>query len=111
MSDFRRKMANVDPDFLKSWNLARADQESSEAATEAIEQRWVLDTIALYDYAVQHRNEFSITSGALEFSSPILKKEFQSRENKCKELQREMQARREVLIAYQRKSQADLGLN
>jgi hypothetical protein len=111
MSDFRRKMANVDPDFLKSWNLARADQESSEAATEAIEQRWVLNTIALYDYAVQHRDEFSLARGALEFSSPILQKEFQSREDRCKELQHEMQAHREELIAYQMKAQANLGLH
>ena len=111
MIDLRRKMASVDADYLKSWNLARADQESSEAATEAIEERWVLSTLGLYEYAMQHHNEITVKNGALEFSSPIVQKDFQSQEKTCKQLQHDMQAHREELIANQKKAQAHLGLN
>lgn len=111
MTDLRTKLAHADPAFLKQWNEARAVQEASEVAGEALEQQWVKETLNLYAYANEHSNAIRLNGSVLSFASSDVQSQFLRQEENCKRLQSEMQSSRQRLLESQKKAQTHLGVN
>jgi hypothetical protein len=76
MQDFRQKMAQSDPAYLRSWDATRQEQETAEASAEKLEHEWLKSVQSLYAYAEDHTREISLKDGKLHFSAPAVQTTF-----------------------------------
>jgi hypothetical protein len=60
LSEFRRKMAKVDPEYLKEWDSERQDAEQLQASATVLEKQWFTGVVALYDFAATHYDEIKL---------------------------------------------------
>jgi hypothetical protein len=106
LNDFRGKMANVDPEYLKSFDAARGDRATAEAMAFKMEQDSAAATLALYQYAAEHAREITIKNGQLTFSTEGVRVEFSSQLARCKTLYSSWQAVVQELAKRQQQARA-----
>ena len=66
MSEFREKMAGVDPDYLKKWDSKRYDEEQLQASATELEKQWVSGAVALYEFAIVRYDDVKFYGSPLE---------------------------------------------
>jgi hypothetical protein len=69
MSEFRQRMAKVDPEYLRTWDVDRQGQELAEESAISLERGWLESVVSLYGYAESHPKEICLKDGHLEFTT------------------------------------------
>jgi len=87
-SEYRQKMAKVDPEYLRSWNTARERQQAAEQSCIDLEREWLDSILELYRYAEGHSTEVVLKNGSLEFASPAHHQQFDEKDEEGKVLYR-----------------------
>lgn len=109
-SEFRQKMAKVDPDFLRSWDIERQGQEAAEQRATDLEHEWLESTASLYRCAESHSGDISLKSGHLEFARDAVRLEFSNKQDESKSLYRKWQDVLQALARRQQQARANVGL-
>jgi hypothetical protein len=78
MADFRGKMKQVDPEYLKSWDAKTNDQEALMAETMVVQKQMLDSVLALYGFTAKHTAAFKLSGDKLEITDPSIKQEFAS---------------------------------
>jgi hypothetical protein len=110
MNEFRNKMMKVDPDYLKSFEVAQQSRETREEAAFQLEQECVTATLALYNYADIHKKEISIRNGELSFANDGVRIDFSRQLEESKALYERWQGALQELIREQQRSRKEIGL-
>jgi len=76
MTDFRNKMMKMDPDYLKSFEAARHEQETREQKAFQLQEECVTATQGLYEYTGAHTKEITVSNGEVHFANDGVRKEF-----------------------------------
>lgn len=111
MSEFRDKMSKVDPDFLKSFELAQRDREEAAASTLALERNCLTATRDLYDYAATHTAEIAVKNGALDFSNDSVRRDFSTKLQAGKALFDALQTKVREQVALQQQAGRSAGIS
>ncbi len=106
--DFRRKMAVIDPEYLKSWNAKRQEQEAADKATDQLEHDWFASVESLYNYAAQHTQEISVKDGRIAPSANAIRQAFNDQLDWSKALHDKLQSSVKEQVRRQQESRAQL---
>jgi len=87
--DFREKMSEVDPNYLKALDAINAE-DMKEKTTVQLEEQWFSSTASLYNYAAAHHDEIEFRDGVLKFANIKAQTEFNQGLEKCKTLHAEL---------------------
>jgi hypothetical protein len=99
MTDFRTRMATVDPDYLKSFEAAGQYRNSLEAKNYELEREALAATLGLYEYAATHLKDITLKDGELRFADSEVETQFSRQLALCKALNKRWQEiRQEYLI-------------
>jgi hypothetical protein len=109
-SEFRTKMAKVDPGYLKSFERAEHDREESTASTLTLEHDCLTATLDLYSYAAVHTKEIAVKNGELVFSNDGVRRDFSTKLEDSKALFDELQATVQQEIRTQEQLRIATGL-
>lgn len=110
MSDFRQKMAEVDPEYLRLWDIERKGQEAAEQSAIRLEHEWLESTVSLYEYAGSHSKEISLLNGRLKFATDAAQLDFNTKQDHSKALYQKWQDVTQGLIQFHQESRAKVGL-
>jgi hypothetical protein len=110
MSEFRQKMAMVDPEYLQSWDVKRQGEEAAEQQVIGLERGRLETAVSLYGYAKSHSKEISLMNGHLEFVTDALRSEFNSKQDESKGLYQKWQDATQGLVRRQQETRAQMGL-
>lgn len=89
--DFHRKMARCDPEYLKSWDAEKRDQDELEKSANQLERDWFISVNALYAYGEQHAREIKATDGKISISNPIVRQTFNDLLGRSKALHEQLE--------------------
>jgi hypothetical protein len=109
MADFRAKMAQADPAYLRDWGAKRLDQEEIEAKTIASQRQWFNGVVALYNFSEEHAKAIKLNGKELGFSEPGLKSEFERQLSASKEAYDQYIALEKQLAQRQEEAQRATG--
>jgi hypothetical protein len=110
MSEFRQKMAKVDPEYLRSWDIERQGQEAAEQRAIRLEREWLASAVSLYGYAGSHSKQISLKNGQLEFATDAVRLEFNSKQDESRDLYQKWQDVIQELARHQQQARAKIGL-
>lgn len=110
LSEFRQKMAQVDPDYLRAWDIKRQGKEAAEQKAALLEREWLESATSLYRYAEAHPREISLNSGHLEFATDAVRLEFSHKQDESKSLYQKWQDVIQGLSRHQQQARANVGL-
>jgi len=111
MDTFRTRMAQVDPAYLRSWTETGSGGDDEENKIMDVEGRWVQSVATLYAFAVSHKGKIAVIDGKLEIEDPKVKREFEQLIASSKELQSELESKRSIALARQKRAAANSGVN
>jgi hypothetical protein len=111
LMDFETKMSVTDSKWLKSWKRSDARREAAQDQLLALEKRWVANTNALYEYAIEHQDNVHLVQGVLKFSSAAVETEFREQMTGCIRLQQQVQEMTQRLAKDQQARRHANGLN
>jgi hypothetical protein len=110
MSDFRNKMMKIDPDYLKSFEAARQEQETREQKAFQLQQECETATQGLYEYAGAHTKEITVSDGEVHFANDGVRKEFSRQLKNSKSLYAQGQESFQELLKRQQQLRKAAGL-
>jgi hypothetical protein len=110
MNDFKSKMMNVDPDYLKSFEAGRQEQQTREFNLFQLEQECATATVGLYDYAEKHAKDIALKDGQLTLTNDAVRAEFSRQLEMSKSLNERLQTAHQELVRRQQRSRDDVGL-
>jgi len=103
MNDFREKMTNVDPDYLRDFESRMQQREHLDDVIEATEEKWIANTINLYDYAIANSRDISLRpDGHLSIKNQDVRQSLLQQIDACRALQQDMFLQREKAVDDQR---------
>ena len=109
-SKFRDKMAQVDPEYLRSWDVERKGQEEAEQSAIDLEREWLDSTVSLYRYGASHLKDMSVENGHLNFAPDALKVDFGNTQDQIKTLYKKWQEAAQGLARTHEQKRAEAGL-
>jgi hypothetical protein len=110
MNDFKSKMMNVDPDYLKSFEASRQELQTREFNLFQLEQECATATVALYDYAEKHAKDIAANDGQLTFANDAVRAEFSRQLEMSKSLNERLQTAHQELVRRHQRSRDEVGL-
>lgn len=105
MSEFRDKMAKVDPEYLKQWDSERRHAEELQASATELEKEWFSSVVALYDFAAAHCDEVKLYGSPAERGDKT-EQEFKAQLAASKSLYTKWQQQIQELVKRQNESRA-----
>jgi hypothetical protein len=100
MSEFRNKMANVDPDYLNRWDSERRDAEQREASTMELEKQWFAGVVAVYAFAAAHHDQIKGYDSSAEPAGKTAQ-DFKQQVARSEALQKQLQEQVQQLVKRQ----------
>lgn len=91
-SEFRQKMAKVDPEYLQKWDSQERDDEQLRTSTLDLEKQWFSGVVALYGFAAAHHNELKF-DGSSSGHAGETPQEFEQQLAVSKQLSSQLQER------------------
>jgi len=110
MNEFRDKMMKVDPNYLKSFEADRQEQETQEARAFQLQQECSTATTALYNYAETHAKDITVKDGQLRFTNDDVQAEFSRQLEGSKALYERWQGALQESVRRQQQSRKNVGV-
>ena len=111
LQDFHEEMLKVDPEYLRSFEASLQKKNALEDALEATETKWVTSTVDLYNYAIAHSDQISMSKdGHLVIADADVRQYILQQIDACRTLQDAMSNQREKAVSDQHALQDAAGI-
>jgi hypothetical protein len=110
MAEFREKMMKADPDYLRSFDAARQEEELANNKAIELLRECTSVTLALYGYAAKHAPEIAVKNGQLVFSNENVRGEFDRQLENSKSLLQKWDVAHSNQVRLQQLAETKLGL-
>jgi hypothetical protein len=108
--EFHEEMAEVDPEYLRSFETSQRERKTQRDKLFQTEQQWAASVFGLYDYAAENAKEITVKGADFHFANDKVRSEFNGQLEQSKSLFNSYQAAFQEAARTQQKDRKDLGL-